>query len=88
MQNVLISLLVVRNFIFVLSFLIRRIIFEKMSIVLIGLGVCFFTKRVHILVKVFKDFNVFKLLHLQDFNVFCLLHLQDFNVFNLYIPKT
>jgi len=64
-----------RNSICMLSFPVSHIVFffKKMYVVLIGLGICFFTKHVHILVKDFKDFNVF----CQDFNVFC----QDFNVF-------
>jgi len=41
----------------------------------IGLGVCFFTKRVHVLVKDFKDYQ-------------SLLSCRDFNVFYLFISKT
>jgi len=82
-----------RNFVCMLSFRISHIFFQrkKIYVILIDLGVCFFTKRVHVLVKfsktsmsfvktlmsslLFKNFNVF----CQDFNVF--FTFQDFNVF-------
>ena len=61
-----------RNSICMFSFPISRIVFwKKMCVVLIGLGVCFFTKRVRILVKDFKTSMSYVFIF-QDFNVFCL----------------
>jgi len=59
-----------RNSIRMLSFPSSHIcfFFKKIYVVLIGLRVCFFTERVRVLVKDFKDFNVF----CQDYhNLFC-----------------
>jgi len=60
-----------RNSICILSFPISRIIFKKMCVLPIGLGVCFFTKRVRVLVRDFKTSMSF-VYTFQDFNVFCL----------------
>ena len=48
---------------------------------------CF--QRLHCLQSftLFKDYNVFSLLHFKDFNVFSLLHSKDFNVFSLFLFK-
>jgi len=62
-----------RNSICMLSFPISHIVFlQKMYVVLIGLGVCFFVKRVHILVKDFKDYQ--SLLSLSKSS----LHFKDY----------
>ena len=48
-----------RNSICMFSFLASHIVFlQKMCVVLIGLEVCFFAKRVHVLVKAFQDYQV------------------------------
>ena len=66
-----------------------------MYVVLIGLGICFFAKRVHVLVKDFKDYQ--SLLFCRNFNVFCLYISKTIKVFcltktsmssALYISKT
>ena len=62
-----------KNSICMLSFPISHIVFffkKKMYVVLISLGVCFFTKRVRVLVKDFKDFNVFCLTETSMSSVF------------------
>ena len=89
-----------RDSIFVLLFLVCRIIFIKNVCYsdqfggLISLpsmfAFCESFQRLQCLQSfyIFKDFNVFSLLHLQDFNVSSLLHLQDFNVFSLlHLPR-
>jgi len=48
---------------------------KKICVVLISLGVCFFTKRVRILVKVFET------------SMSSVFTFQDFNVFSLYILR-
>jgi len=72
-----------RNSICTLSFPISHIVFlqEKMYVVLIGLGVCFFARRVHILVKDFNDYQ--SLLSCRNFNVFCLYISKTIKVFCL-----
>jgi len=76
-----------RNSICMLSFLLRRIFLTKKYVFdLIGLGVCFFTKRVRILVKVFRDFNIFSL-YIFKTSMSSVFTFQDFNVFSLYISR-
>jgi len=75
-----------RNSICMLSFPISHIDFKKMCVVLIGLGFCFFTKRVHVLVKISR-LQCLLSLHFKDFNVLCLLFSKDFNVSCLYISR-
>ena len=60
-----------RNSICMLSFPISHIDFKKMCVVLIGLGFCFFTKRVHVLVKDFKT-SISSVFTFQDFDIFYL----------------
>ena len=84
-----------RNSICMLSFPISHIVFlqKKMYVVLIGLGVCFFAKHVHVLVKDFKTIRVFcqdyqSLLYFsktikvcclaETINVFCPLLFKDY----------
>jgi len=94
MKNVFISFLVMRNSIFVLSFLICRITFWK-NVCSDLFGGLFLYQACWHLVKVFKDFNAFSLLHFQRLqclqsctslktsmsSVFYIS--KDFNVFSL-----
>jgi len=61
-----------RNSICMLSFPITHIVFWKiMCVLLINLGVCFFTKHVHVLVKDFKT-SISSVFTFQDFDIFYL----------------
>ena len=86
-----------RNSICMFSFPFSHIVFlQKMYVLLISLGFCFFAKRVHVLVKVFKDYH--SLLSCRDnqghlllyfsktIRVFCLV--ETINVIRLYFSKT
>ena len=94
MQKCLNLILGFDNSIFVLSFLIIAFV-KKMCVVLIDLGVWFLNQACSHLVYIFKDFNIFSLLHFQRFQCLqsftfsktsmssVLYIFKDFNVFSL-----
>ena len=100
MQKCLNLILGFDNSIFVLSFLIIAFV-KKMCVVLIDLGVWFLNQACSHLVYIFKDFNIFSLLHFQRFqclqsftfsktSMSSVLHIfKDFNVSSLlHFSKT